>query len=193
MERLIALILLAVIVDNFVLMRFFGICPFLGVSRKIETSLGMGMAVVFVMTMASLVTWLVYNFLLIPFDLQYLRTITFILIIASLVQLVEIVLRKISPTLYQALGIFLPLITTNCAILAVAILNVLIGFTLLEAVVFGFAAAVGFTLALVIIAGLRERLEFAAVPRAFRGSAITLITAGILSMAFMGFRGMITF
>lgn len=191
-ERVIALILVAIFIDNFVLIRFFGICPFLGVSRKLETAVGMGMAVIFVMTMTSLVTWPVYHLILVPFRLEYLQTIAFILIIASLVQLVETVLQKISPGLYQALGIFLPLITTNCAILAVALLNVLEEFNLLEAIIYSFAAAVGFTLALVIIAGMRERLEYAAVPRAFRGSAITLITAGILSIAFMGFKGMIS-
>lgn len=192
MERLIALIFLAIFVDNFVFMRFFGICPFIGVSRKIETAIGMGMAVIFVMTMGSLVTWFIYHLILEPFALQYLQTIVFILVIASLVQLVEIVLRKVSPALYQGLGIFLPLITTNCAILAVALLNILEEFTLIESIVFGFAAAVGFTLALVIMAGLRERMEFTSIPKAFQGSAITLITAGILSIAFMGFRGMMS-
>ncbi len=191
MGNLLAIILLAVLVDNFVLIRFFGICPFLGVSRKVDTSLGMGMAVVFVMTMASLVTWLIYNFLLVPFALEYLRTVAFILVIASLVQLVEMVIQKVSPALNQALGIFLPLITTNCAVLAVAILNIQNDFTLLQSLVYGFGAAVGFTLALVLIAGMRERLELVTVPRPFRGTAIALVTAGILSIAFMGFRGMI--
>ena len=191
MGDLLAIILLAVLVDNFVLIRFFGICPFLGVSRKVDTSLGMGMAVVFVMTMASLVTWLIYNFLLEPYGLEYLRTVSFILVIASLVQLVEMVIQKVSPALNQALGIFLPLITTNCAVLAVAILNIQNDFSLLQAIVYGFGAALGFTLALVLIAGMRERLELVEVPRPFRGSAIALITAGILSIAFMGFRGMI--
>ncbi len=192
MGNLLAIILVAVLVDNFVLIRFFGICPFLGVSKKVDTSLGMGMAVIFVMTMASLVTWLIYNFLLVPFEIEYLRTVAFILVIASLVQLVEMVIQKISPALNQALGIFLPLITTNCAVLAVAILNIQNDFTLLESIVYGFGAALGFTLALVLIAGMRERLEMVTVPKPFSGTAIALVTAGILSIAFMGFRGMIS-
>jgi Na+-translocating ferredoxin:NAD+ oxidoreductase subunit A len=191
MERLLSIIFIYILVDNFVLQRFFGICPFLGVSRKMETAIGMSMAVVFVMTLATLVTWLVYTFVLVPFNLAYLQIVTFILIIASLVQLVEIVLRKISPTLYQGLGIFLPLITTNCAVMAVALLAVRQEFNLLESVVFAIAASIGFSLALIIMAGIRERLELAKVPEALRGSAITLITAGILSLAFFGFKGMI--
>lgn len=191
MGDLLAIILLAVLVDNFVLIRFFGICPFLGVSRKVDTSLGMGMAVTFVMTMASLVTWLIYHFLLVPFELEYLRTVAFILVIASLVQLVEMVVQKVSPALNRALGIFLPLITTNCAVLALAILNIQNDFNLLQSIVYAFGAAIGFTLALVLIAGMRERLELVTVPKPFRGSGIALITAGILSIAFMGFRGMI--
>ncbi len=191
MGNLLAIILLAVLVDNFVLIRFFGICPFLGVSRKVDTSLGMGMAVTFVMTMASLVTWLIYHFLLVPFELEYLRTVAFILVIASLVQLVEMVVQKVSPALNRALGIFLPLITTNCAVLALAILNIQNDFNLLQSIVYAFGAAIGFTLALVLIAGMRERLELVTVPKPFRGSGIALITAGILSIAFMGFRGMI--
>jgi Na+-translocating ferredoxin:NAD+ oxidoreductase subunit A len=190
--NLLAIILLAVLVDNFVLIRFFGICPFLGVSKKVDTSLGMGMAVIFVMTLASLVTWLIFEFLLVPFEIQYLRTVSFILVIAALVQLVEMIIQKVSPALNQALGIFLPLITTNCAVLAVAILNVQNEFSLLEAVVYGFGAAIGFTLALLLIAGMRERLELVTVPKPFQGTAIALITAGILSIAFMGFRGMIS-
>jgi len=189
--NLLAIILLAVLVDNFVLIRFFGICPFLGVSRKVDTSLGMGMAVTFVMTMASLVTWLIYHFLLVPFELEYLRTVAFIMVIASLVQLVEMVVQKVSPALNRALGIFLPLITTNCAVLALAILNIQNDFNLLQSIVYAFGAAIGFTLALVLIAGMRERLELVTVPKPFRGSGIALITAGILSIAFMGFRGMI--
>ncbi len=191
MGNLLAIILLAVLVDNFVLIRFFGICPFLGVSRKVDTSLGMGMAVTFVMTMASLVTWLIYHFLLVPFELEYLRTVAFIMVIASLVQLVEMVVQKVSPALNRALGIFLPLITTNCAVLALAILNIQNDFNLLQSIVYAFGAAIGFTLALVLIAGMRERLELVTVPKPFRGSGIALITAGILSIAFMGFRGMI--
>ncbi len=192
MERVLSIIFIYILVENFVLHRFFGICPFLGVSRKMETAVGMSMAVVFVMTMATLVTWLLYSFVLIPYNLEYLQIVTFILVIASLVQLVEITLRKISPTLYQGLGIFLPLITTNCAIMAVALLAVREEFTLVEAVVFGVAASLGFSLALILMAGIRERLEMAKLPEALEGSAITLITAGILSLAFLGFSGMLS-
>jgi len=192
MEKLLSIIFIYIFVDNFVLQRFFGICPFLGVSRKMETAIGMSMAVVFVMTMATLVTWLLYTFVLVPFNLAYLQIVTFILVIASLVQLVEIVLRKISPTLYQGLGIFLPLITTNCAVMAVALLAVRQEFSLLESVVFAIAASLGFSLALVIMAGIRERLELAKMPDVLQGSAVTLITAGILSLAFLGFKGMLT-
>jgi len=192
MEKLLSIIFIYIFVDNFVLQRFFGICPFLGVSRKMETAVGMSMAVVFVMTMATLVTWLLYTYILVPFNLTYLQIVTFILVIASLVQLVEIVLRKISPTLYQGLGIFLPLITTNCAVMAVALLAVRQEFSLLESVVFAIAASLGFSLALVIMAGIRERLELAKMPDVLQGSAVTLITAGILSLAFLGFKGMIT-
>jgi electron transport complex protein RnfA len=180
----------AVFINNFVLSRFLGICPFLGVSKKVETSIGMGMAVTFVMGMASLVTWLLEYYVLVPNNLEYLRTIVFILVIASLVQFVELVIRKVSPTLYQALGIFLPLITTNCAVLGVAILNIQIGYTLFEAIVFGVAAAIGFTLALVIMAGIREQMELVFIPEHFRGVSLALIIAGILSIAFMGFQGM---
>lgn len=192
MEKLISLIFIFIFVENFVLQRFFGICPFLGVSRKMETAVGMSMAVVFVMTLATLVTWLLYTFVLVPLGLGYLQIVAFILVIASLVQLVETILRKISPALYQGLGIFLPLITTNCAVLAVSLLAVRNEFNLVEAVVFGIAAAVGFSLALIIMAGIRERLELAKVPGPLQGTAVTLITAGILSLAFMGFKGMLT-
>jgi electron transport complex protein RnfA len=192
MEKLLSIIFIYILVDNFVLQRFFGICPFLGVSRKMETAMGMSMAVVFVMALATLVTWLFYTHVLVPLRLEYLQIVAFILVIASLVQLVETVLRKISPTLYQGLGIFLPLITTNCAVLAVALLAVQNEFTLVEAVVFGIAASIGFSIALIIMAGIRERLELAKVPGALQGTAVTLITAGILSLAFMGFRGMLS-
>ena len=192
MGNLLAIILLAILVDNFVLIRFFGICPVLSVSKKVDTSLGMGMAITFVMTSASLVTWLIYNFLLVPFKLEYMRTVAFILTIALLVQLMEMVLQKVSPALNKNLGVFVPLITSNCAVLAVVILNIQSDFTLLQATVYGFGAAIGFTLALLLIAGIRERLELAPVPEPFRGTAITLITAGVLSIAFMGFRGMIS-
>ena len=192
MERLLAIIFIYILVDNFVSQRFLGICPFIGVSRKMETAIGMSMAVIFVMTMATIVTWILYTFVLMPYQLEYLQIVTFILVIASLVQLVETAMRKISPTLYQGLGIFLPLITTNCAIMGVAVLAVREEFTFVEAVVFGLAASIGFSLALVIMAGIRERLEMAKIPEALQGSAVTLITAGILSLAFLGFKGMLT-
>ena len=185
-----AIIFGAVFVNNFVLARFLGICPFMGVSKKVDTSLGMGMAVTFVMGMASLATWILEYYVLEPNDLQYLRTIVFILVIASLVQFVELVVRKVSPTLYQSLGIFLPLITTNCAVLGMAILNIQLGYNLLEAVIFGVSAAIGFTLALVILAGIRERLDMVFLPKHFRGVSIAMIIAGILSLAFVGFQGM---
>jgi len=191
MGRIVAIIFVAIFIDNFVLSRFFGICPFLGVSKKIETSIGMGMAVIFVMAMASLFTWLIYTYILVPLNLHYLQTIVFILVIAALVQFVEMFVKKSSPTLYQALGIFLPLITTNCAVLAVTLLNVQLEYNLLESVIYGAASAVGFTLALLIMAGIRERLQLYTLPKAFQGTAIALVTAGILSMAFIGFRGMI--
>ena len=190
MTSILAIVFGAIFINNFVLSRFLGICPFLGVSKKVETSLGMGMAVTFVMGMASLVTWLLEHYVLAAYSLQYLRTIVYILVIAALVQFVELVIRKVSPVLYQALGIFLPLITTNCAVLGVALLNVQLEYNLLESVVFGIAGALGFTLALVIMAGIRERLELVFIPKAMRGVPIALIIAGILSIAFMGFQGM---
>jgi electron transport complex protein RnfA len=193
MEKLISILFIYILVDNFVLQRFFGICPFLGVSRKMETAMGMGMAVVFVITLATLVTWLIHYYVLVPLGLVFLQLVTFILVIAGLVQLVETFLRKASPTLYQGLGIYLPLITTNCAVLAVALLAVRQEFTLLESVVFGIAASLGFWMALVIMSGIRERLDLTKVPGPLQGTAITLITAGILSLAFMGFKGMLTF
>ncbi len=192
MEKILSIIFIYILVDNFVLQRFFGVCPFLGVSRKLETAVGMSMAVVFVMTMATLVTWLLNTYILVPYNLTYLQIVTFIMVIASLVQLVETMLRKISPTLYQGLGIFLPLITTNCAVMAVALLAVRQEFSFIEAIVFGISASLGFSLALIIMAGIREKLEYASVPEYFKGSAITLITAGILSLAFLGFKGMLT-
>lgn len=192
MEKLLSILFIYIFIDNFVLHRFFGICPFLGVSRKMETAIGMSMAVIFVMTMATLVTWLLYNYVLVPFNLTYLQIVTFILVIASLVQMVEIVLRKISPTLYQGLGIFLPLITTNCAVMAVALLAVRQEFSLVESIVFAIAASLGFSMALIIMAGIRERLELATIPDVLQGSAVTLITAGILSLAFLGFQGMLS-
>ena len=188
--NLISIVIGAIFINNFVFAKFLGICPFMGVSKKVESSIGMGMAVAFVMTLASAVTWLIYYFMLVPFGLEYLQTIMFILIIASLVQFVEMAIQKTSPSLYKALGVFLPLITTNCAVLGVAILNVQEGFNFIETIINSFAVAVGFTLALVLLAGIRERLEYADVPRPFQGVPIAFVSAGLLAMAFMGFAGM---
>ena len=179
----------AVFVNNIVLSQFLGICPFLGVSKKISTALGMGFAVMFVMTIATIVTFLIYHSLLLPFKLEYMMTVAFILVIASLVQMVEIIIKKVSPPLYQALGIFLPLITTNCAVLGIAILTVQKNYALLPGVCYALANAIGFTLAIVIFAGFRERLAYTRIPAALKGAPIALITAGLLSMAFMGFAG----
>jgi electron transport complex protein RnfA len=189
--ELLLLFVAAVLVNNFVLTRFLGICPFLGVSKKVETAIGMGMAVVFVMTLASIATWVVQKCILHPLGIEYLRTIAFILIIASLVQLVEIVMQKIAPALYEALGIYLPLITTNCAILGLALLNVVKEHGFIESTVFGLGASIGFTLALILMAGIREKLEYAEVPEPLKGVPIALITAGLLSLAFMGFSGLV--
>ena len=186
-----AIIIGAIFVNNVVLAQFLGICPFLGVSSKVETSMGMGAAVTFVMALSSLVTWLIQTYILVPLGIEYMQTIVFILVIAALVQMVEIVLKKVSPSLYQALGIFLPLITTNCAVLGVAIAMIQKEYTLLQGVVFNVSTALGFGLALVIFAGLRERIEFEEAPKAFQGVPIALITASILAMAFMGFTGLV--
>ncbi|AJF05385.1 electron transport complex subunit RsxA [Geoalkalibacter subterraneus] len=191
MTGLLIILVSSIFVNNFVLARFLGICPFLGVSKKVETALGMGMAVTFVLTVASAMTWLVQRFVLAPLGVEYLQTIAFILVIAALVQLVEMVVQKTSPVLYQSLGIFLPLITTNCAVLGLAVLNIQKDYSFLEAVVFAVGAAIGFTLALVLFAGLRERLDLCPVPEAFRGTAIAMVTAGLLSLAFMGFAGLV--
>lgn len=191
MKTLFLIIISTVFVNNFVLARFLGLCPLMGVSKKVETSLGMGMAVTFVMTIASMATWIIQYFILEPFNLQYLQTIMFILVIASLVQLVEIFIRKVSPPLYQALGIFLPLITTNCAVLGMAILSIQRGLMFHEAIAWALGSAVGFTLALVLLAGIRERLDMADVPKPFAGTAAAYVTAGLLSLAFMGFSGMV--
>ena len=185
------IIISSIFVNNIVLSQFLGICPFLGVSGKVSTSLGMGAAVTFVLAIASIAAYLIQYHILVPLHIEYLQTIVFILVIAALVQMVEIMLKKVSPALYQALGIFLPLITTNCAVLGVAILLVQKEYNLGEAVVYAVAVAVGFTLALVLFAGLRERLELENVPKALRGVPIALITAGILAMAFMGFSGLV--
>ena len=179
----------AIFVNNVVLSQFLGICPFLGVSKKVETATGMGAAVAFVLVIATIVTYLVQKFVLDAFGLQYLQTIAFILIIAALVQMVEIVLKKVSPALYQALGVFLPLITTNCCILGVAILVIQNDFDLLTGVIYAFATAIGFALAMVLFAGIREQLSLVNIPRGMDGMAIALVTAGLLAMAFMGFSG----
>ena len=177
----------AIFVNNIVLSQFLGICPFLGVSKKIETALGMGMAVTFVMTIATIVTYLLQHWVLNPLELSYLQTISYILVIASLVQMVEIILKKVSPSLYQALGVFLPLITTNCAILGVAILVISKEFNLLQSVVYAISTAIGFTLALILFAGIREQLEMTNLPKGMKGVPVALIVAGLLAMAFMGF------
>ena len=179
----------AIFVNNIVLSQFLGICPFLGVSQKVSTSLGMGAAVAFVLTLATIVTYLLQIYVLNPFGLQYLQTISFIHVIASLVQMVEIILKKVSPALYQALGIFLPLITTNCAVLGVAILVIQKDFSLLQSVVYAFSTAIGFALALTAFAGIREQLALVNVPKGMKGVAIVLVSAGLLSLAFMGFSG----
>lgn len=179
----------AIFVNNIILSQFLGICPFLGVSCKIDTALGMGIAVAFVLTLSTVVTWLVQTCVLTPLGLQYLQTLAFILVIAALVQMVEIILKKVSPTLYQALGIFLPLITTNCAVLGVAILVIQKDFDLLSSIVYAFSTALGFALALTVFAGIREQLALVKVPRGMQGMAIVLVTAGLLSLAFMGFSG----
>lgn len=179
----------AIFVNNIVLSQFLGICPFLGVSKKIDTALGMGAAVAFVLTLATIVTYLVQKWVLDPFGIQYLQTIAFILVIAALVQMVEIIMKKVSPALYQALGIFLPLITTNCAVLGVALLVIQKDYNLLQSVVYAFSTALGFGLALTVFAGMREQLALVNIPRGMRGMAIVLVTAGLLSLAFMGFSG----
>lgn len=179
----------AIFVNNIVLSQFLGICPFLGVSKKIDTAIGMGGAIAFVLTLATIITWLVQKYVLDPFGLQYLQTLSFILVIAALVQMVEIILKKVSPALYQALGIFLPLITTNCAVLGVAILVIQKDFNLLESVVYAFSTALGFALALIVFAGIREQQALVRIPKGMHGMAIVLVTASLLSLAFMGFSG----
>jgi Na+-translocating ferredoxin:NAD+ oxidoreductase subunit A len=187
-----ALILVStILVNNFVLVKFLGLCPFMGVSRKLETAIGMGLATTFVLTLSSVCSYLVNEYMLAPLGLEYLRTIAFILVIAVVVQFTEMVVHKTSPLLYQVLGIFLPLITTNCAVLGVALLNTQAQHGFLESAIYGFGAAVGFSLVLVLFAAMRERISVADVPVIFRGPAIALITAGLMSMAFMGFSGLV--
>lgn len=193
LTNLFSIALGAILVENYVLVQFLGICPFVGVSRKTDTAFGMGMAVIFVMTIASAVTWIVNKLLLIPLNLEYMQTVTFILVIAVLVQFVEMFLQKSVPSLYQALGIYLPLITTNCAVLGVALLNIRADYSFIESVVNGCAAAIGFTLALLLFASIRERLEFADYPKSFEGFPIALVTAALLAMSFMGFSGLKVF
>lgn len=185
------IIISAALVNNFVLIRFLGICPFLGVSRELPTAFGMGLAVIFVITCSAVVTWIFQTFILVPLGLGYLQTIAFILIIATFVQFVELVLKKTSPGLHKALGIYLPLITTNCCVLAVALINIQSGYSLLKSLASGFGAAVGFALALLLFAGLREKIDRANPPKMLSGTAIALVTAGLLSLAFMGFAGLV--
>ncbi len=193
LKELFLIFIAAVLVNNFVLTRFLGICPFLGVSAKVSTAWGMGMAVLFVMVIASAVTNCLYHFVLMPYDLMYLRTISFILVIASLVQIVEIILQKVSDKLYRALGIYLPLITTNCAILGLVILAVDNNYNFITSIIFSCGAALGFTLALIIMAGIREHILVMDIPVTFQGTPIALIIAGLLSIAFLGFSGLVTF
>ena len=190
MENIFLIMFTAILTENFIFSRFYGCCPFLGVSDKPSTALGMGMAVTFVMTLSSAATWAVYHLVLVPAKMEYLKTIAFILVIATLVQFIEMFLRKFIPVLYSSLGIYLPLITTNCAVLGSALVNIEKGYSFPESVVFGFSAALGFTLAIVIFAGVRARLQFADPPKAFKGFPILLISAGLAAMAFSGFSGM---
>ncbi|MBO3445679.1 MULTISPECIES: electron transport complex subunit RsxA [Clostridia] len=188
--KLILLFLSIVLVNNVIMSQFMGICPFLGVSKKVDTAVGMGFAVTFVLTLASVITYFIQNLLEVTGN-EFLQTIAFILVIASIVQFVEMVIQKMSPSLYQALGVFLPLITTNCAVLGIALVNVQEGYSLVETIVNGFGAGVGFTLAIVLFAGIRERLELSDIPESFKGFPITLISASLMSMAFLGFAGLI--
>ena len=190
MTEYLSILLLTVLVNNFVLVQFLGLCPFMGVSQKLETAVGMSLATTLVLTLSSVCSYLVNAYILAPFDLLYLRTLAFILVIAVVVQFTEMVINKTSPTLYQVLGIFLPLITTNCAVLGVALLNVQKDLDFFASAVYGFGAAVGFSLVMVLFAAMRERIAVADVPNVFQGSAISLITAGLMSLAFMGFTGL---
>ena len=190
MSELIMILIGAALVNNVVLNRFLGLCPFLGVSKKVDTSLGMGGAVIFVITLSSMAASLIYSYILVPMDLGYLQTIVFILVIAALVQFVEMVLRKNMPGLYEALGVFLPLITTNCAVLGVAIDNVSREHTFLQSLLYGIGISVGFTVAIVLLAGVREKMEFNDVPHNFKGMPIVLVTSGLMAIAFFGFSGL---
>lgn len=190
-QNLLAIFIVAVLINNYVLSQILGICPFIGVSNRLDSAVGMGFAATFVIVMAGVVTWSIQTYLLVPFHLEYLQTIAFILVIASLVQFVEMVVRKMTPNLYQALGVFLPLITTNCAVLGAALINIRSSFNLAQAAVNSLGAGVGFFFALVIMAGIRERLDLATVPVAMKGVPITFVTAGLLAIAFMGFAGLV--
>ena len=189
MQDYLLILVSTILVNNFVLVKFLGLCPFMGVSRKLETAMGMGLPAIFVLTLSSVCSYIATQYLLVPLGLEYLRTIVFIVVIAFVVQFTELVVHKTSPMLYQALGIFLPLITTNCAVLGVALLNVQAQNGFLQSALYGFGAAIGFSLVLVLFAGLRERIELADIPLPFKGNAIALVTAGLMSMAFMGFAG----
>jgi len=193
MTEYVLLLIGTVLVNNFVLVQFLGLCPFMGVSGKLDTAIGMSLATTFVLTLASVTSYLVNQYIFIPLDIEFLRTMSFILVIAVVVQFTEMVVRKTSPTLYRLLGIFLPLITTNCAVLGVALLNIKEDHSFLQSAVYGFGAAVGFSLVLVLFAALRERLAAADVPTPFKGASIAMITAGLMSMAFMGFTGLVKF
>lgn len=186
-----AIFISAILINNFVLYYFLGICPFLGVSKKLDSAFSMGLAVTFVMTITAVISWVINHWILIPYNLDFLQTVSFILVIASLVQLVEMFIRKISPPLYQALGIYLPLITTNCAILGLALLAARKNYNFPEAIVFGVGSGLGFTLAILLMAGIREQLDLADVPESLKGAGISLIVAGIMALGFMGFAGMI--
>jgi len=190
MSGLFFIFISAVFINNFVLVKFLGLCPFMGVSGKYQSAIGMGLATTFVLTLSSIISYFVHTYLLVPLELEYLKTLSFILVIAITVQVTELILHKTSPLLYQVLGLFLPLITTNCAVLGVALLNIQQQNNLIQSAVFGFGASVGFTLVLVLFSAIRERLESADIPQSFRGTPIALITAGIMSIAFMGFGGM---
>lgn len=192
MKEMLVIIVSAILVENFVLTKFLGICPFLGVSKNLSSALGMSVAVVFVMTIASGATWAVNEYLLKTFEIEYLQTIAFILVIAALVQFVEIVLKKTTPSLYKSLGIYLPLITTNCAVLGVSLLNIGREYNFLQSIVYGFGAGLGFTFALVLFSGVREKLETCDIPEALKGLPITLIAAALVSLAFFGFQGLFT-
>lgn len=190
MKHYFLLLISTILVNNFVLVKFLGLCPFLGISRKLDSAIGMGLATTFVLTLASVTSYLLYQFVLLPLELQYLRTISFIVVIAAVVQFTEIIMHKFSPGLHRRLGLYLPLITTNCAVLGVALLNIQAAHGFVESVVFGIGTALGFTLVLILFAALRERIDVADVPHPFQGASIGLITAGLMSMAFMGFIGL---